>query len=88
MVVNTHIGEQGIVQTQGKYNASTQQQTSAMFNSLMAVSKWDHMNDLGTLSALVNLYNATDKLCNAFCVKSARTLLKVASNDVWIRSAA
>jgi len=64
--VNNHIGEQGSVQTQSEYNAATQQQAAAMFNSLMAVNKWDHLTDVGKLSALVNLYNATDKLGEAF----------------------
>jgi len=66
--VNQHINEQGNVQTQGEYNAQTQAQASNMFNSLMAVNNWGHMNDLGKLSALVNLYNATDKLGEAFGV--------------------
>ena len=48
--VNQHINEQG----------------SALFNSLMAANNWDHLSDMGKLSALVNLYNATDKLGEAF----------------------
>jgi hypothetical protein len=61
--VNNHIGEQGQVLSDA---AVVQAQASYMFNSLMAVNNWDHMNDLGKLSALVNLYNATDKLGEAF----------------------
>jgi Cadherin-like domain/Bacterial Ig domain len=64
--VNTHIGEQGQTLNEGQYNAQVQQQATAMFNSLMAVNNWDHLNDVGKLSALVNLYNATDKLGEAF----------------------
>jgi hypothetical protein len=61
--VNNHIGEQGQVVSD---NAMVQAQASNMFNSLMAVNNWDHLSDLGKLSALVNLYNATDKLGEAF----------------------
>jgi hypothetical protein len=64
--VNQHISTQGESLSQTQYNAQTQAQASAMFNSLMAVNQWDDMNDLGKLSALVNLYNATDKLGEAF----------------------
>ena len=64
--VSQHINEQGNVQTQGEYNTQTQAQASAMFNSLMAVNNWDNLTDVGKLSALVNLYNATDKLGEAF----------------------
>ena len=64
--VSQHINEQGTVQTQGEYNTQTQAQASAMFNSLMAANNWDHLTDVGKLSALVNLYNATDKLGEAF----------------------
>ena len=41
---------------------NTQAQASAMFNSLMAAGHWNELSDLGKLSALVNLYNATDNL--------------------------
>jgi hypothetical protein len=61
--VNNHIGEQGQVVSD---NAMVQAQAANMFNSLMAVNNWEHLSDLGKLSALVNLYNATDKLGEAF----------------------
>ncbi len=64
--VNQHINEQGSVQTQEQYNTQAQAQASAMFNSLMAANNWSHLTDVGKLSALVNLYNATDKLGEAF----------------------
>nr|WP_310626077.1 hypothetical protein [Limnohabitans sp.] len=64
--VNQHISEQGSVQTQGEYNAQAQAQASNLFNSVMAVNNWSHLSDVGKLSALVNLYNATDKLGEAF----------------------
>ncbi|PUE27740.1 hypothetical protein B9Z39_08290 [Limnohabitans sp. JirII-29] len=64
--VNQHINEQGSVLTQDQYNTQAQQQASALFNSLMAANNWDHLSDVGKLSALVNLYNATDKLGEAF----------------------
>ena len=64
--VNQHINEQGSVLTQDQYNTQAQQQVSALFNSLMAANNWDHLSDVGKLSALVNLYNATDKLGEAF----------------------
>jgi hypothetical protein len=64
--VNQHINEQGNVQTQEQYNVQAQAQASAMFNSLMAANNWSHLTDVGKLSALVNLYNATDKLGEAF----------------------
>ena len=64
--VNNHINEQGSVLTQEQYNTQAQQQASALFNSLMAANNWDHLSDVGKLSALANLYNATDKLGEAF----------------------
>jgi hypothetical protein len=64
--VNQHISEQGTIQDQAQYNAATQQQAAAMFNSLMAAGHWDDLSDLGKFSTLVNLYNATDKLGEAF----------------------
>jgi hypothetical protein len=64
--VNNHISEQGQSLTEGQYNAQVQQQATAMFNSLMAANNWDNLTDVGKLSALVNLYNATDKLGEAF----------------------
>ena len=64
--VSQHINEQGGVQTQDQYNAATQQQATNMFNSLMAANNWDQLTDVGKLSAFVNLYNATDKLGEAF----------------------
>ncbi len=57
---------QGDALTEGQYNAQVQQQAAHMFNSLMAVNNWDDLKDLGKLSALANLYNATDKLGEAF----------------------
>ena len=53
------------LETQG-VSKFTQAQASAMFNSLMAVNNWDHLSDLGKLSAMVNLYNVTDKLGGVF----------------------
>ncbi len=64
--VSGHIQQNGEALTEGQYNAQTQQQASAMFNSLMAANNWDHLSDVGKLSALVNLYNATDKLGESF----------------------
>ena len=64
--VSSHIQQNGEALTEGEYNAQTQKQASAMFNSLMAANNWDHLSDVGKLSALVNLYNATDKLGEAF----------------------
>jgi hypothetical protein len=64
--VNNHISEHGRSLPEGQYNAQVQQQATAMFNSLTAVNNWEHLSDLGKLSALVNLYNATDKLGEAF----------------------
>ena len=61
--VNNHISEQGQVVSDA---AMVQGQATAMFNSLMAAGHWDDLSDLGKLSALVNLYNATDKLGEAF----------------------
>jgi Uncharacterized alpha/beta hydrolase domain (DUF2235) len=69
--VNQHISEQGQSLTEGQYNAQVQQQATAMFNSLMAVNNWDHLSDVGKLSALVSLYNATDKLGEAFGATAA-----------------
>jgi hypothetical protein len=43
---------------------------------------------VGKLSALVNLYNATDKLAEAFGAKASRTFVEVAANDEWIRRVA
>ena len=67
--VNQHINEQGSVQTQEQYNTQAQQQASAIFNSLMAANNWEHLSDMEKLSALVNLYNAIDKLGKAFDAK-------------------
>lgn len=47
-------------------SAATQAQATALFNSLMATGQWDHLSGLGKLSALANLYNATDHLGQAF----------------------
>ncbi|MFY7905977.1 MAG: cadherin-like domain-containing protein, partial [Burkholderiaceae bacterium] len=64
--VSHHIQQNGDALTEGQYNAQVQQQAAHMFNSLMAVNNWDDLKDLGKLSALANLYNATDKLGEAF----------------------
>jgi hypothetical protein len=53
-----------------------------------AANNWDHLSDVGKLSALVNLYNATDKLAEAFGAKASRTFVEVAANDEWIRRVA
>ena len=36
-----------------------------MLNSFTAANNWNHLRDVGKLSALVNLYNSTDKLGEA-----------------------
>ncbi len=58
--VSSHIQQNGEALTEGQYNAQTQKQASAMFNSLMAANNWDHLSDVGKLSALVNLQAAND----------------------------
>jgi hypothetical protein len=64
--VSNHIQQNGAALTEGQYNAQAQQQVANMFNSLMAVNNWDDLSGLGKLSALANLYNAVDKLGEAF----------------------
>ena len=70
VAINNHIDVQGDVQTQDQYNAAVQQQASALANSLVAVSNWDHLNDLGKLSAFVSLYNATDNWARLFLARA------------------
>ena len=57
--VSQSISEKGEVSS---HNSQAQEQATALFNSVIATVNWSHMSDLGKLSAVVNLYNATDKL--------------------------
>ena len=64
--VNKHISDQGKVQTQCEFNPQMQQQAANLFNSVIAAQHWDNLKFLGKASVLVNLYNAADKLGEAF----------------------